>query len=114
VALVTMARQTPTRFVRLASQANHLLILLVVVAVGLIWASPDLLHAHRSAGPGLYDAECPLAEIAAHGGQGLVLSSIPAVPAAGLANVVATVVPANFCARLSRPCDSRAPPARLI
>ena len=109
-----MARQTPTRFVRLGSQAHHLLILLVVVALGLIGASPDLLHAHRSAGPGLYDAECPLAEIAAHGGQGLVLSSIPTVPAAGIADVVVTVVPASFCARLSCPCHSRAPPARLI
>jgi hypothetical protein len=108
--MVIMARSEGIRFSRLASQANALLLLLVLVALGLVWTSPDLLHAHRSTGPGLYNAECPFAEIAARDRQESPPASRPAVPVAEIADVGATIVPAPLGARLQLHSGSRAPP----
>jgi hypothetical protein len=84
--------------------------LLVLLFVGLLLASPDLLHAHRASSPGLYSAECPLAENAARRGE----LSLPS--AAFVVEVCWTVGPAPLAAAAlvvapyARHADSRAPP----
>lgn len=90
---------------------RSILPILALILFGLFLTSPDVLHAHGAGGLlGLYNAECPLAEVAARHG----VASLPSVPAivatwwtVGPAPAaVVALVPSPF----ARHTDSRAPP----
>ena len=98
---------------RLVSPLSCLLLLLGLVALAALRTNQELLDAHGSAGPGLYNAECPFAEVAARDRQEFLASSTPAVRAVETAEVAAIVAPTLVGPRLSRHFDPRAPP-RLI
>jgi hypothetical protein len=55
---------------------RSILPVLALVFFAILLTSPELLHAHRSGEPGVYNTDCPLAEIAARHGD----ASLPSVP----------------------------------
>lgn len=92
------------------ARARSVLPVLALVFFAILLASPVLLHAHRSGEPGVYNTECPLAEIAARHGD---------VPLPSLAVLVATwsevekaptVVASHVLPLFVRSADSRGPP----
>jgi hypothetical protein len=94
----------------LPAARRSLLPTLALVVFALFLTSPELLHAHGASGLGLYNADCPFAEVSARHGEAS-LAQAPTVAAGwlpvGLAE--ATVV-AHVPARLARSADPRAPP----
>src|ERR1700693_2600533 len=84
--------------------------LLALILLALLLTSPELLHAHGANGLGLYNPDCPFADVAARHAE----ASLPSV-----ATIVATwstvglaEAPANGHIPSSRACytDPRAPP----
>jgi hypothetical protein len=86
---------------------------LALIAFGLLLTSAELLHVHRSGELGLYNTECPLAEVAARHSEAS-LPSTPLLVATWLTVDRAPVVTSLSVSTLfARSADSRAPP-RLI
>ena len=92
------------------SRRYLLLRVVVLILFGLLLTRSQLLHAHRSGEPGLYNTECPLAEIAARQVDAS-LPSVPSVVATGWTLEGAPAVAASPIYPLfARSADSRAPP----
>ena len=84
--------------------------ILALILFALLLTSPELLHAHGANGLGLYNPDCPFADVAARHGE----ASLPSV-----ATIVATwwtvglaTVPAvdHVPSSVTRYTDPRAPP----
>ncbi len=84
--------------------------LLALVILGLLFTSPDLLHAHRAGTVGLYNAECPLAEIAARYGVASLPSAPPIVAPWWTVGSAPAAAVAQIPALFARCTNSRAPP----
>jgi hypothetical protein len=95
---------------RHASLTYRLLALLVLITLALLSSSPEQFHRHDATGPGLYNADCPLAAIAARHGQASLPSSLPAVSTAWTASILAIVAPIDLGTQLPLHSESRAPP----
>ena len=92
------------------SRTRSILLVLALVSFGLLLTSPELLHAHRSGELGLYNTECPLAEIASRHAD-VSLPSAPAVVAAWwTVQMAPALAPAHVFTLFVRSADSRAPP----
>ncbi len=92
------------------SRTRSILLVLALVSFGLLLTGQELLHAHRSGELGLYNTECPLAEIAARHADAS-LPSAPAVLATGwTAQVAPALAPGHVFTLFVRSADSRAPP----
>jgi hypothetical protein len=83
---------------------------LVLLALALVLASPDGSHAHRSDTPGLYDAHCPLAELAARRGDASLPSTPPAVSVPYGLDAAPVISAARFAQVPVADAVSRAPP----
>ena len=85
-------------------------LLLVLAGLGVLLASFQPLHVHGAGRAGLYNEECPLAELAGRHGQ-LSLPSAPPAVWIGLIThrISITEIPGCPAARTSR-SESRAPP----
>lgn len=92
-----------------ASLTDRLLALVVLITLALLSSSPEQFHGH-DATPGLYNADCPLAAIAARHGQASLPSSLPAVSTAWTASILAIVAPIDLGTQLPLHSESRAPP----
>jgi len=92
------------------SRTRSILLVLALVCFGLLLTGPELLHAHRSGELGLYNTECPLAEIASRHADAS-LPSAPAVVATWwTVQVAPTLAPRHVVTLFVRSADSRAPP----
>jgi hypothetical protein len=92
------------------SRTRSVLPVPALVFFALLLMSPELLHAHRSGAVGLYNAECPLAEIAARHSDASLPSELPIVPIGPSVETVPTVGPDNAASSSVRFADPRAPP----
>lgn len=89
---------------------RFVLALLVVVVFAPLFTSPELLHAHRAGTVGLYNAECPLAEIAARYGVASLPSAPPIVAPWWTVGPAPAAAVAQILAPFARCTNSRAPP----
>ncbi len=92
------------------SRTRSVLLVLALVFFGLLLTSPELLHAHRSGDVGLYNTECPLAEIAARHGDASLPSAPPTVATPWTVERAPAVAPSDVPASFVSSADSRAPP----
>jgi hypothetical protein len=92
------------------SRVRPILPALALVFFGLLLTSPELLHAHRSGELGLYNTECPLAEIAARHSDASLPSAPLVVATWWTAEMAPALPPARVPTRFARSADSRAPP----
>jgi hypothetical protein len=83
---------------------------LALVFFGLLLTSPELLHAHHSGESGLYNTECPLAEIAARHSDAPLPSAPPVVAPWSMVEMAPALAPGHVLALFARSADSRAPP----
>ena len=93
---------------------RSILPVLALVFFAVLLTSPELLHAHRSGEPGVYNTECPLAEIAARHGD----VPLPSLSAFVAIWSVVEMAPATAASPVTplfvSSADSRAPPTPLI
>jgi hypothetical protein len=92
------------------SRTRSVLLVLALVFFGLLLTSAEILHAHRSGDVGLYNTECPLAEIAARHGDASLPSAPPTVATPWTVEPAPAAVPSNVPAPPVSSADSRAPP----
>jgi len=97
-----------TRFRDLGTPARGLL--LSLLALAMVVTSPAPFHVHLSSNPGLYDAECPLAELAGGHGEASLPSAPPAVWAGRVEGFVLFTAPGLARALAVVVTESRAPP----
>ncbi len=93
-----------------ASLTRRALCLLALVTLTLLFASPEQVHGHSTTQPGLYNADCPFAAIAARDGQASLPSSPPAVSTACAARLIAIVAQTDLSTRVPLHSEFRAPP----
>ena len=92
------------------SRARTILPVLALVSFAILLTSSELLHVHRSGEPGVYNTECPLAEIATRHGD-VPLPSVPTFVATWWVMETAPGLAASHVLPLFvRSADSRAPP----
>ena len=93
-----------------ASLTRRALCLLALITLTLLFASPEQVHGHSTTQPGLYNADCPFAAIAARDGQASLPSSPPAVSTACAARLIAIVAQTDLSTRVPLHSEFRAPP----
>lgn len=84
--------------------------LLALTFFALFLTSPELLHAHGADSVGLYNAQCPLAEIAARRGQASLPSTSPDMATWWAVGPAPLAVVLQLFTSFARYTDSRAPP----
>jgi hypothetical protein len=92
------------------SRTRSILLVLALVSFGLLLTSTELLHAHRSGELGLYNTECPLAEIAARHSDASLPSASPVVAIWSMVEIAPLRAPGDVSTSFVRSADSRAPP----
>jgi len=92
------------------SRTRSILLVLALVCFGLLLTGPELLHAHRSGELGLYNTECPLAEIAARHSDASLPSAPLVVATWWTIEMAPALPPAQASTLFARSADSRAPP----
>ena len=91
-------------------RTRSILPVLALVFFAVLLTSPGLLHAHRSGEPGVYNTECPLAEIAARHGD-VPLPSISALVATwSVVEMAPAIATSPVTPLFVSSADSRAPP----
>ena len=88
--------------------------LLVLIALTLTVEGSQPAHTHASSTAGLYDSECPLAELAAFHGASPLPESPPAVSVALADSAPAARSSEQPPASPAKHTDSRAPPSPLV
>jgi hypothetical protein len=99
---------TPKPASRYTARAICALLALSVLAFVVATTTPGHIHAPTTAG--LYNVECPLAELAARHGLGFLPSTPPSIWIGLLPAQTLLVAAANFSAPVVLSADSRAPP----
>ena len=92
------------------SLTRRALCLLALITLTLLFASPEQVHGHSTTQPGLYNADCPFAAIAARDGQASLPSSPLAVSTACAARLIAIVAQTDLSTRVPLHSEFRAPP----
>jgi hypothetical protein len=86
---------------------------LALCALALLLGSPEGFHTHRSEAPGIYDAHCPFAELAARQGDGSLPSAPPAVSVPHVVDAAPVVSAARFAQAPAADAVGRAPPVLI-
>ena len=93
-----------------AARTAGISILLLALALALPLEGNPPFHSHKAGTAGVYNADCPLAALAACHSVGLVVATPPPAWVLLLAGAAMLAIGARLFARIARHTDPRAPP----